>query len=78
MVCESVTLSARQQLLLKFDIYMYKMYMVASWACEVTEILTQRSSEEALLCEDYSDLISPTSNQTPYIDIAVSVVYDTF
>ena len=23
------------------------MYMVASWACEVTEILTQRSTEEA-------------------------------
>ena len=24
--------------------------MVASWACEVTETLTQRSSEEAYLC----------------------------
>ena len=23
------------------------MYIVASWACEVTEILTQRSTEEA-------------------------------
>ena len=28
-----------------------------------------------LLCEDYNDLTSPTSNQ---IHIAVSVVYDTF
>ena len=31
-----------------------------------------------LLCEDYNDLTSPTSNQTPQIHIAVSVVYDTF
>ena len=30
-----------------------------------------------LLCEDYSDLKSPTSNQIPYIHKAVSVVYDT-
>ena len=30
-----------------------------------------------LLCEDYSDLTSPTSNQIPDIHIAVSVVYDT-
>ena len=31
-----------------------------------------------LLCEDYNDLTSPTSNQIPDIHIAVSVVYDTF
>ena len=31
-----------------------------------------------LLCEDYSDLTSPTSNQIPDQHIAVSVVYDTF
>ena len=36
--------------------------MVASWACEVTEILTQSS---------------PTSNHIQDIDIAVSFVYDT-
>ena len=30
-----------------------------------------------LLCEDGSDLTSPTSNQIPDIRIAVSVVYDT-
>ena len=30
-----------------------------------------------LLCEDYNDLTSPTSNQIPDIHIAVSVVYDT-
>ena len=41
--------------------------MIASWACEVTEILTQRSS----------DPTNPTSNQLPDRDIAVSVVYDT-
>ena len=31
-----------------------------------------------LLCEDNSDLTSPTSNQIPDIHIAVTVVYDTF
>ena len=31
-----------------------------------------------LLCEDYSDLTSPNSNQIPDIHIAISVVYDTF
>ena len=30
------------------------------------------------MCEDYSDLTSPTSNQIPNIHNAVSVVYDTF
>ena len=30
-----------------------------------------------LLCEDYSDLTSPTSNKIPVIHIAVSVVHDT-
>ena len=30
-----------------------------------------------LLCEDYNDLTSPTSNQIPDIHIVVSVVYDT-
>ena len=53
------------------------MYMVARWACEVTEILTQRT-EEASFCKDYSDFTSPTSNQLPDIHIAISVVYDTF
>ena len=38
--------------------------MVASWACEVTEILTQRTTE---------DLTSLTSNHIQGIDIAVSV-----
>ena len=32
----------------------------------------------SLLCEDYNDLTSPTSNQIPDIHIAVSIVYDTF
>ena len=49
--------------------------MVASWVCEVTEILTLKM---LLLCEDYSDVTSPTSNQIPDIDIALSVAYDTF
>ena len=42
--------------------------MIASWACEVTEILTQRSTEEA----------SFVSRLDIRVDIAVSVVYDTF
>ena len=31
-----------------------------------------------LLCDDYSDLTSPTSNRIPDTHVAVSVVYDTF
>ena len=34
--------------------------------------------KKPLLCEDYSDLTSPTSNKIPDIHIAVSVVYVTF
>ena len=34
--------------------------------------------KKPLLFEDYSDLTSPTSNHILHIDIAVSVVYDTF
>ena len=33
--------------------------------------------KKPLLCEDYSDLTSPTSNKIPDIHITVSVVYDT-
>ena len=51
--------------------------MVASWACEVTEILTQRSTEEASLCEVYRDLTSPPSNNMPDIQPTVCFVYDT-
>ena len=46
--------------------------MVASWACDVTGILTQR--RKPLLCGDKSDLTSPTGNNIPDIDITVSVV----
>ena len=54
--------------------------MVASWACEVTEIITQRSANirKPLLCEGYGDHTGPSSNQIPDVHIAVSVVYDTF
>ena len=31
-----------------------------------------------ILCEDYNDLTSPTSNQIPDIHIAISIVYNTF
>ena len=53
------------------------MYMVASLACEVTEILTQRSTEGTsfVFC---SDITIPTSNKIPDIYVAVSIVYDTF
>ena len=50
------------------------MYMVVSWACEVTQILTQKKLPHRCY---YNDLTSPTSNQMPDIHIAVSVVYDT-
>ena len=33
--------------------------------------------KKALLCEDNSDITSPTSNHMPDKDITVSVVYDT-
>ena len=49
------------------------MYMVASWACEVTEILKQRSTEETSCLRITVDLTSPTSNHIPDIDIPVSV-----
>ena len=54
--------------------------MVASWACEVTEILTQKALKTTLLCEDYSnhgDLTSPTSNKILDMHKTVSVIYDT-
>ena len=38
----------------------------------------KEAPKKLLLCEDYSDITSPTSRQTPDIHIAVSVVYDTF
>ena len=31
-----------------------------------------------LLCEDYNDITIPSSNQIPYIHIAISIVYDSF
>ena len=44
--------------------YVYMLYMVFSWDCEVTVILTQKIGFlSASLCEDVSDLTSPTSNQ---------------
>ena len=37
--------------------------MVASWACKVTLVLAhKRGFLTASLCEDFSDLTSPTSN----------------
>ena len=33
--------------------------------------------KKPLLCEDYSDLTSPTNNQIPDIYMAFPVVYDT-
>ena len=38
----------------------------------------KEAMKKPLLYEDYSDLTSPTNNQIPDIDIAVSVVYDIF
>ena len=38
----------------------------------------KESPRKLLLCEDYNDITSPTSNQIPDIHIAVSVVHDIF
>ena len=38
----------------------------------------KEAPKKPLLCEDYNDLTSPTSNQIPDINIVVSVVYDIF
>ena len=38
----------------------------------------KKAPKTPLLCEDDSDLTSPTSNQIPEIYIAISVIYDTF
>ena len=38
----------------------------------------KKALNKPLLCEDYSNLTSPTSNQIQVIGIAVSVAYDTF
>ena len=51
--------------------------MVASWACDVTEI-HKEALKKPPMCEDYNDLTSPTSTHIQDIYIAVSVVYDTF
>ena len=48
------------------------------WACEVTVILIQKRLLHWFLCDYFSDLTSPTSNQIPDMHIANSVVYDTF
>ena len=38
----------------------------------------KQAPRKLLLCDDYSDLTSQTSNQIPNIHLAVSLVYDTF
>ena len=54
--------------------------MVTSWACEVTEILTQRSTKVAYIERHVRIAMTsrPNSNKIPDIHIAVSVVYVTF
>ena len=39
---------------------------------------SHKEALKTLLCEDYNDLTSPTSNKIADIHTAVSVVYDTF
>ena len=38
----------------------------------------KEAMKKSLLCEDKSDLTSPTSNRITDFDIAVSVIYGTF
>ena len=39
--------------------------------------LHKEALRKLVLCDNYNDLTSPTSNELPNIHIAVSVVYDT-
>ena len=50
------------------------MYMVAIWSLKSPH---KEAPKIPLLCEDWSDHTSPTSNQMPDIHITFSVVYDT-
>ena len=47
------------------------MYMVASWACEVTVILIKRG----FFSKDFNDLRSQTNNHIYEIHLVISVVY---
>ena len=53
------------------DVYIW--CLVASWAYEVTVILTQKGFFTASLCEDFSDLTSPTSNHIHFVHIYVKL-----
>ena len=46
--------------------------MFATWACEVTEILKE-ALRKPLLCEDHSDITSPTSNHMPDIRCTLDI-----
>ena len=52
--------------------------MVASWPVRSLKCSNKAAVKKPLLCEDYSDITSPTRNQILDIDIAVFVVYHTF
>ena len=49
--------------------------MVASWACEVNVIFTQRCFFCASSYKDLYDVTSPASNQIPDVNLAISVEY---
>ena len=53
------------------------MYWLPVWLVRSLKSSNKEAPRKLLLCEDYNDLTSPTSNQRPDIHIAVSVVYDT-
>ena len=63
--------------------FRYYSQVLAKSICLLVRLVSSLKSshkellKKPLLCEDYSDLTSPTSNQMPDIHIAVSVVYDT-
>ena len=55
-----------------------KMYWLLVGLVRSLKSSHKEALSKLLLCEDYNDLTSPTSNQIPDIHIAVSVIYDTF
>ena len=54
------------------------MYWLLVGLVRSLEYSHKEAQRKLLLCDDYNDITSPTSNQIPDIHIAVSVVYDTF
>ena len=54
------------------------MYWLLVWLVRSLKSSHKEALKKTHLCEDSSDLTSPTSNKIPDIHVAISVVCDTF